>query len=175
MTKKKTTKTETVEETKNVSQETPVNTEAVEKLDTLAKDAAEEPAEGAFMEPKKKRTYKKRKKVVEDETALPNAVDIEKTKGYVRPVFGMISNLGVKLAETQEAALGPNEMEICVDAAAQCVNQYLPNVLGEHAALVVLSLTLTNWGVRVAMLRAKRLEELRAQKRAMEATAPLVS
>lgn len=104
--------------------------------------------------------------VLPPEGSQSAAEQIEANKQFLQPVFGIISQAGVKLAGSEKAAIGPNEMVVMVDSAARCVHQYLPNVVGQHTNLVVFSLTVANWGVRVYALREETIAELKRRKAA---------
>lgn len=149
------------------------------KLEGLKSDAQGEENSGGFMSPGKKRGPKKGVKygprpskdasapnnIVGENGATPNAVqDIEQVKKILTPVFQTCSAIGVKMAETPEAAMGAVELEIMVDSAARCVNQYLPGVLGAHASLIVLTLTFSQWSLKVYLLREAKLQEMRAKQ-----------
>lgn len=141
-------------------------------LDDLSVDASTEENVGAFMDPVSKRgkrgPYKKRgrdeseEKTSEAETQNL-AVEIDKLKPLMRPMWETVSTLGVKIAETPDAAIGPNELIVFVDTSAACVHQYLPGLLGTHANLIVLSLTFGQWAARVYMLRQMQLDKLRRE------------
>lgn len=147
-----------------------------EALDNLTLHAAQEDNSGTFMNPpakgkrgRKPGTKNKPKNVEGNEEGISVAVNpeeqrrqVEAIKGYVEPVFHMLSTVGVKVAESEQAAIGAKELVVMVDAAANCINQYLPDVLGRHAHLTVLSVTMASWGIRVYMIRQAKIEELRA-------------
>lgn len=138
------------------------------KLNELKSDAASEDDAQTFMEPKKKRKYTKRAQKEEDTEEKKRTEEIELTQKYLRPAFGMISNVGVKIAEDQRAAFGGEELEILVQTASQCINQYLPGALGQHAPLIVFSVTLSGWSLRVYMLRQENLARMIAERKARE-------
>lgn len=98
-------------------------------------------------------------------TPISESEDLQQVKKYVKPVFEMISGVGVKIAEDNRAAFGPEEMEILVDSGANCINQYLPGLLGEHKHLIVLTATLSQWSIKVYMLRQMNLDKLRRELR----------
>lgn len=172
--KKKTKKSVSPEKVLQPKQEDlPGVDETKEKLEDL-KTAAEDDDSTSkqFMDPtqekKGKRPYTRRKPLKAEREALEAEsaqVNLEQVKNAIRPAFGMLSNVGVKLAESPEAAIGPQEMIVMVDSATACVNQYLPAVLGLHANAIVLSLALGNWSLRVYMLRQAKLEQLREEYR----------
>lgn len=146
-------------------------------VEDLAADASTEENVGAFMDPaskgdrKKRGPYKKRNKENSEETTATSseaetqnlAAEIDKLKPLVRPLWETISTVGVKIAETPDAAIGPNEMVVLVDCSAACVLQYLPGLLGTHASLIVLSLTFGQWASRVYILRQMQLDKLRRE------------
>ena len=156
-----------------------------ERLQKLEAESKLEASEDTFMEPSKKRKGFKKdgtprapwgsktrggkhvNPIGTEVSEGQSQADIEQTKKYIRPLMEMVSGVGVRLAETKDAAMGPNELEILTDTASACVNQYLPNVLGEHANLVVFTLTFSQWSLRVYMLRQARLAELRAELNGM--------
>lgn len=152
------------------------------ELENLKSDAASEETSNSFMEPKKKGRGRPKgstkAKAEADRAQNPMGgigasqnptQDLEKVKGYLRPVVELISMKGVQIAEDERAAMAKTEMEIITDAAANCVNQYLPNVLGEHANAIVLATALGAWAARVLVLRQMKLAELIEEKRKREA------
>lgn len=156
------------------------------EIDSLKVDASAEDTADSFMEPKKKRGRKpgsKNKPKVDTSTASgapgvgpqplgssggdpqsPNfASEVEQNKQFVRPALLAISSLGVKLAETEKAAIGPVEMEILVNSGAACLAQYMPAVLGAHANAIVFLTCFSQWSLQVYLLRQARLQELREE------------
>lgn len=91
--------------------------------------------------------------------------DLETLKRTIKPAIQAISNVGVKVAESNDAAMSGEEMETILNSAAECVNLYLPAMLSKHANAVVLAVSLGNYSFRVYMLRQKKLEEMRAEFR----------
>lgn len=162
-----------------VVEEKAVADNVVSKLDDLKEQVAEENPSGSFMNPGEKKGRgrpkgSKNKKEGEEKGEGPEVVTenqaekIQAIKGYVKPVFTMISAAGEKIAEDKRAAMGAEELNVMVDAAAHCVNQYLPEVLGAHAHLTVLSITFASWSVKVYMIRQSNLEILRRKKQVGE-------
>lgn len=152
-------------------------------LSSLSSDAASEDQNDSFMEPKKKRGRPKGSTKKKDTPPPSNAKlggdlpptreeQIAQTKKYIKPVVGIISNVGVKIAEDEKAAMGTDEMEIIAESAAACIQQYLPDVLGAHANAVVLLTALGNWSLRVYMLRMANLEAMRERAKAMRNVTP---
>lgn len=158
------------------------------ELGKLAGDAATEDAVDSFMNPKKKRGRPKGSKnsnqgknvpppkgtqnILGGDTPPSREEQIAQTKKYIKPVVGIISNVGVKIAEDEKAAMAPNEAEIIAESAAACINQYLPDVLGNHANAVVLLTALGNWSLRVYLLRMANLEAMRERAKAMRNVTP---
>lgn len=153
------------------------------ELGKLAQDASTEDQNDSFMEPKKKRGRPKGSKnstrskdapsppkgaerILGGDTPPTREEQIAQTKKYIKPVVGIISNVGVKIAEDPAAAMGPDEAEIIAESAAACIQQYLPDVLGAHANAVVLLTALGNWSLRVYLLRMANLEAMREKARA---------
>lgn len=144
-------------------------------LDQLKSDVREEDHVDSFMEPGKKR--KGRPKGSKNKTEKVNPMgsvgappipDIEATKKLITPAVSGLSLLGVKLAEDEAAAMQPTEMEVIVESAAACVNQYLPGVLGQHANAIVLSVALAQWSLRVYLLRQATLAKMKKEKEVKE-------
>lgn len=143
--------------------------EAIEDLKERAVQDGEPPE---FMKPDKKRgrgrpkgSTSEKKEGIPHETKSSAADQIIANKKLMLPMWQAISGVGVKLAEDKEAAIGVVEMEVLVDTSAACVHQYLPNLLGEHANLIVLSVTFAQWSLRVYLLRQAKLEQLIAERR----------
>jgi len=143
-------------------------------LDKLQNDAKGEDTSDSFMEPAKKsrggRPKGSKNRPAVNPTAsgednsgpgLPPLPDIEQTKKLIRPGVEALSLMGVKLAADQAAAIQPTEMEIIVETGALCVNQYLPGVLGIHANAIVLLVTLSQWSLRVYLLRQTNIQKMR--------------
>lgn len=165
--------------------ETKMMINKAKKIASLRADAEDEDDSETFMNPAKKKSTRGRKRLPRDEdgniirgkpAAIPqqraeslseNAapVDLEAVRTALKPVALMISNVGVKVAETQDAAMTMDEMTVILDAATNCVNQYLPAVLGAHASAVTLSLMLAQYSYRVYTLRQLQLEKLIAERR----------
>lgn len=142
------------------------------KLDQLAADAAGEDSSSSFMNPKKKRGRPKGSKTQtkdapEREPAPePSAQEqLEALKPALKPCFEMISAGGVRMSGCPEAAFSLEEMQTLVDTAAACVHQYLPGAVSTHANLIVFSVTIANWSLRVYMLREMKLDEMRQNMR----------
>lgn len=139
-------------------------------------DDGEAPQE--FMKPKKRGRKPGQKNKPKDGASpevmhgLSDKEALLANKRMVRPVWEMLSGVGVKLAEDERAALGAAELEVLVDTSAAVIHQYLPELLGQHANLVVLSLTFGQWSLRVYMLRQANLERLKAEYRAKNGGIP---
>lgn len=154
-----------------------------EKLDYLREGAEKDSSPDTFMDPVKKRGRPKGSKNKQSKAEHVNPMSggiattpsadpqraIDELKPVMRPMWSMISNVGVKLSETPEAAIGATEMEILVNTSAACVNQYLPGLLGTHANLVVLSCTFGQWAVRVYLLRLAKIEQYKEEFRQRQA------
>lgn len=142
------------------------------EIENLKTDVQKEDHVDSFMEPGKKRKGRpkgstnkpKAVNVMGEASSAPQIPDLEATKKLVKPGVSALSALGVKFAEDETAAMQPPEVEVIVDSAAACINQYLPGVLGAHANAVVLSVTLAQWGLRVYFLRQASLAKLRQEK-----------
>lgn len=163
-----------------------MSTEQIIELESLKSDAASEETSNSFMEPKKKGRGRPKGSTNKAKAAAaagggPDnpmgsigsarnpAEDISKVKDYLKPVVELLSMKGAQLAEDPRGAMAPTEIEIITDAAANCVNQYLPGVLGEHANAIVLLTALGTWGARVFVLRQMKLAEMMEMKRQREA------
>lgn len=152
----------------------PAPADVKEKVADLAAAATEEVEAGGFMDPvaKKRGRPKGSKTRPREPEVLEPAPDpqaeINAIKPLMRPMWGMISQAGVKIAETPEAAIGPAELEVLVDTSAACVHQYLPGLLGTHANLIVLCVTFSQWSLKVYMLRQLKLAELIEERRRRE-------
>ena len=143
------------------------------EIENLKTDVKNEDHVDSFMEPGKKRRGRPKGSKTKTASAAPvnpmgegapQVPDIEATKKLVAPAVAGLSALGVKLAEDEAAAMQKTEMEVIVDSAAACVNQYLPGVLGEHANAVVLSVALGQWALRVYLLRQATLSRIKKEK-----------
>lgn len=162
----------------------PSNVEA--DIDTLKNDAAAEDTADSFMEPKKKGKRGRppgTKNKPKMDTAGPGPggpgqplgssggdpqnpnfqAETEANKQFVRPALLAMSSLGVKIAETEKAAIGPVEMEIMVNSGAACIAQYMPAVLGAHANAIVFLTCFSQWSLQVYLLRQARLAEMREE------------
>jgi hypothetical protein len=147
-----------------------------EKLTELAEAANQEDDSKGFMDPtvpvKKKRGRPPKIRPDEvSEIAEPIgpsiAEQLEQNKNLVRPLFKICSDAGVKYAGTRDAEIDSTTLSILVDSSALCIHQYLPDVLGRHAALITLSVTFTQWGLRVYMLRQQEIEKIRRTNEAV--------
>lgn len=145
------------------------------EIENLKSDVKNEDHVDSFMEPGKKRRGRPKGSTSKGkqtsapinplgDAPAPPIPDIEATKKLVAPAISALSALGEKFAEDSAAAMQKPEMEVIVDSAAACVNQYLPGVLGAHANAVILSVALGQWGLRVYLLRQATLARLRREK-----------
>lgn len=152
---------------------TEIQVDPTQKLDSLAQDAASEDQGKAFMNPKRGRGRpkgsKKDKETVapEVQTSPPPTPEqnIEALKPILKPCFEMISGVGVRLCEEPQAAMTAAELNILVDTGAACIQQYLPGALTAHANLIVLMMTMGNWGMKVYMIREAKLAQYREEFR----------
>lgn len=156
-------------------------------LGNLASGAAQEDSVDSFMDPVKKGRGRPKgtKNRPKDGTPAPGAsplgagnpendprLQLEQTKKYIRPVVEIASKAGVKLCESEEGAMSPSEIEIIAESAAACVQQYLPNALGDHANLIVLLTVTGNWAAKVYMIRLAKIEEYRRRAAAAKHVNP---
>lgn len=140
--------------------------EAESKVSTFAAEAANVETQNEFMNPIKRGRPKGSKNNVKIETPPDLNLDkenVEKLKTYLTPVVDLVSEVGYRVSEDEKGRLSSQEIEIITSSAASCVNLYLPNVLGRHADLIVLTVTMAQWSVRVYMLRQMNLDKLRRQ------------
>lgn len=137
-------------------------------LDQIEGGAASEDSTGTFMNPveKKKRKYAKRKGKEEAPPAQSPAEQLEATKVWVKPVIGIMSTAGARIAEDERGLMTPSELDVIVNSTAGCIQQYLPDILGKHGNAVVLCVFMTQWTARVYLVRQENLARLRAQKAA---------
>lgn len=159
------------------------------ELGKLAGDASTEDQNDSFMEPKKKRGRPKgsknfshqgknvpppkgTEKFLGGDTPPTREEQIAQTKKYIKPVVGVISSVGEKIAEDKTAAMTLEEIEIISESAAACIQQYLPDVLGAHANAVVLLASLGQWSLRVYMLRMANLDAMRERAKAARNVTP---
>ena len=151
---------------------TEIQVDPTQKLDSLAQDAATEDQGRAFMSPKRGRGRPKGSKKAttpepEVQTSPPPTPEqnIEALKPILKPCFEMISGVGVRLCEEPQAAMTAAEINILVDTGAACIQQYLPGALTAHANLIVLMMTMGNWGMKVYMIREAKLAQYREEFR----------
>lgn len=159
-----------------------LSNEKDEKLTILANHAAEEDGDQSFMNPVKPKkrgrppgSKKKENKAEPEQTeAYGTEIDpqkqIDALKPIVRPLIEVLEKAGVKLAETEDARMGEEVLQCLVDTGSACVHQYLPGVVGAHANLIVFSMTMANWTLKVYMLRMRELERLREEFRMRQAS-----
>jgi len=142
--------------------------EVDQKLSHFAGEADSEEKENAFMNPVKKRGRPLGSKNKAHDEPLPpslnlDADNVQKIRTYIAPVVELCSEVGFRVSEDEKGRLSPQETEIITQSAASCINLYLPNVMGRHADLIVLTITMAQWSARVFMLRKMNLEALRRQ------------
>lgn len=140
------------------------------KISNFASEASNVEQEQGFMNPVKPRGRPKGAKNLPKDAPLPHnmgsdAETLASLKQLVTPVADMLSEVGYRVAEDEKARLSATEIDIITTSAAKCINLYLPNVMGKHADLIVLSVTMAQWSARVYMLRQMNLEKLRSQYR----------
>lgn len=158
----------------------------LDKIDKLANDAAQEDSTASFMEPAKKRGRKKGGKNKPKENVMGTgggdgprplqdvagqAGSVEQIKQYVKPMFQIISGLGVKIAENEKAALSETELDILTTSSANCINHYLPGIMGAHADLMILCACFGQWGFRVYLLREQEKARILEERRRMQGIA----
>ena len=78
----------------------------------------------------------------------------------------------VQFAEDERAALNQETQNHISHASAVCLNQYFPDAMGKHAALVVLLCIVGQTSFTAYTLRSQNLEKLKDQKRRQEAQRP---
>jgi len=148
----------------------PPTTEPVDEgtLDSIEAGAASEDSTGTFMNPveKKKRKYTKRKDKTEEKPEASPAEQIEATKVWLRPVVNIMSTTGARIAEDERGLMTIQELDVITNAAAGCIQQYMPDILGKHGNAVVLCVFMTQWSARVYLVRQENLAKLRAQRAA---------
>jgi hypothetical protein len=148
---------------------------AAEKLDNLAVGASEESAEGAFMNPQKKKRGRPRKSGEEKPSLAstpsisvdPAQAAIETNKQFVGPAIRMLENFAYARVPDERVKLGKDQFEVMVNSGAACIHQYLPDALNKHANLVVF---LSTFGVWIITIRSVAFELDRKEKMAETAS-----
>lgn len=154
-----------------------------QKLDHMANQAAEHIGDsGGFMEPGTKK--RGRPKGSKDKRSGPTQDPGARTQGsstnsaaggptvdhtaelipLVRPLWLIADRTAVEYAGDERAALGADRLQVLVQTSAQCLNQYLPDVLGKHAPLCVMLVTVMQWSVIVYSVRRDNIEKIKRER-----------
>lgn len=155
-----------------------------EKLQNMALDAKEASATNGFMQPGTKSKGRGRPKGSKNEKSGapkdagrgpdssndpgrpggPNTDHTAELIPLVRPLWLMADRMALEYAGDNRASLGAERMQILVQTSAQCLNQYLPDMLGKHAPLCVLLVTVMQWGVVVYSVRQDNIQKMKDVK-----------
>lgn len=170
-----------------------IKTSPEEKLTKMANDAKEASSiSGGFMEPgTKKRGRPKGSKfksgAPEDggartsqsyngaEKAPGGGPSVDHTADLmplVKPLWQIADRTAVQYAGDERAAIGSDRLQILTQTTAQCLNQYLPDILGKHAPLCVLLVTVMQWGVVIYQVRTDNINKMKNERNAGNSTQP---
>lgn len=147
--------------------------ETLTKLDEMATNARAEGAGQEFMNPgeppKKKRGRPKGSTSKPQVDAIPEDLQaqaepsreerLEANKQLLEPCFKILSEAAIRKTGKVDAGFTNQELDVLCTSGAACIEQYLPNLVGRHANLIILSMTLGAWSFRVA-----RIYEMEASK-----------
>lgn len=154
-----------------------------EKLNIMAQNAKAETSAGGFMNPGAKRRGRRPGSKnqarsgpgVAGGTSGPGPMAGGTPQPHVDPIAELMpvtkglatfySNFLVQIAEDERAKLTEEKHAVISHTAAVCLNQYFPGVLGAHAALIVLSVTVLETGMSAMRFRNENLEKLREEKK----------
>lgn len=167
---------------------------AEEKLNNMASDAADLNKEVGFMDPGAERKRKSgsgrhkkdctcekcvarrsssgpslgRQRIIGgpgEELPRPQVDPIQELMPVTTGLVSFYSNWLVQIAEDERARLTKEKSDVLAHTSAVCLNQYFPGVLGSHAALIVLCVTVAETSFAAVKLRRENLEKMKAEAR----------
>lgn len=148
-------------------------TETISKLETFAENARSEGVGNEFMNPGEPPKKKRGRPKGSTSKPSPEPEEVQATqepsrderlhanKQLLEPCFKILSEAAIRKTGKIEAGFTNQELDVLCISGAECIEQYLPNLVGKHANLIILSMTLGAWSYRVARIYEMEAEKMR--------------